>query len=472
MTVPQITILAVLVVLFAVLVWGRWRYDIVAFGILSFCVLAGLVPASEAFSGFGHPATVTVALVLILSRGLAASGATDIVARAISPATVSHTGHIASLAGVGAVLSAFMNNVGTLGLLMPVALTTGKRAGRAAAVLLMPLSFGCILGGLITLIGTPPNIIVAAYRGQATGESFGMFDFTPVGLAVAAAGVAFVALIGWRLVPSRATEDTEADFFEIDNYLTEARVPEASKAVGKTTREIEEMTKDTDAQIVGMVRAERPLYAPRWMETVRTGDILMIEAGPEALDLFVGELGLELVDSQGGRKILDEIEESQLVEAVVVPHSRLEGRTVAGLGLPHVPGINLLAVSRQGRPYRGRLRAFRFRAGDVLLMHGHHSRLSDFIGVQGCLPLRERQFGFGGSTRPLAAVGFFAGAIALASTGLVPVAPALGLAVLGMIATKILPLRDLYESVDWPVIILLAALIPVGGALETTGASG
>lgn len=471
MTVAQITILCVLAALFGFLVWGRFRYDIVAFAALIVCVIAGLIPAADAFAGFGHPATVTVAFILILSRGLAASGATDMVAKAISPMTSTATGHIGSLAGIGAVLSAFMNNVGTLGLLMPVALATGRRAKRAASMLLMPLSFGCILGGLMTLIGTPPNIIVANYRAQVMGEGFGMFDFTPVGLAVAAAGVAFVAIGGWRLVPQRGADGDSADFFEIANYLTEARVKDGSDAIGKSAREVEELTPDYDVQIVGLVRAERRVHAPRWLETIRAGDVLMIEAASDDLNRFMSALGLELVDSQGGLKILDEIEDGQLVEAVCVPHSALEGRSVADLGLPRVQGLNLLAVSRQGKPFRGRLRSFRFRAGDVLLLHGGQQALADFITRYECLPLRERHLNFANSARPFVAVGLFAGAILLASLGLLSVTTALGLAAVAMLVTRILPLRELYESVDWPVIVLLGALIPVGSALETTGTS-
>ncbi len=471
MTISQITILCILAALFAFLVWGRFRYDIVAFSALIVCVVAGLIPAADAFSGFGHPATVTVAFILILSRGLAASGATDIIAKAISPTTATTPSHIGSLAGIGALLSAFMNNVGTLGLLMPVALATGRRAKRAASLLLMPLSFGCILGGLMTLIGTPPNIIVANYRGQVMGEGFSMFDFTPVGLAVATVGVIFISVIGWRLVPSRGSDSDRADFFEIANYLTEARVGEESKAIGKSAREAEELAPDYDVQIVGLVRAERRVHAPRWLETIRAGDVLLIEAASDELNRYVSELGLELIDSQGGLKILDEIEDGQLVEAVCVPHSMLEGRSVADLGLARAQGINLLAVSRQGRPYRGRLRSFRFRAGDVLLLHGVQQVLADFISRNECLPLRERRLNFGNSARPLAAVGIFAGAIILASLGLLSVTTALGLAAVLMLVSRILPLRDLYDSVDWPVIILLGALIPVGGAIESTGTS-
>ena len=196
MTGEHITIFMLLGALVVLLIWGRWRYDVVAFGALIVAVLAGLVPASEAFAGFGHPATVTVALVLMLSRALADSGATEFLARSVMPFVRRPSGHIGMLAGIGALLSGFMNNVGTLALLMPIALQTAAKAARSAAALLMPLSFGTILGGMVTLIGTPPNIIIAAIRAQSAGEPFAMFDYAPVGGVTALAGLMFVALLG------------------------------------------------------------------------------------------------------------------------------------------------------------------------------------------------------------------------------------------------------------------------------------
>jgi len=228
--------------------WGRWSYDVVAFLALIVAVATGLVPAEASFSGFGHPATITVAFVLIISRTLASAGAVDWAATLIRPAAKRTSTHIAALSSLAAALSGFMNNVGTLGLLMPVALQSARKAGRSAALILMPLSFGSILGGLITLIGTPPNIIIASYRGLTAGEPFGMFDFTPVGAVAAIAGLAFVALIGWRLVPRAAAERAATEeLFDIENYLTEVRVTEDSKALGKTLVEIRKENQDIDA---------------------------------------------------------------------------------------------------------------------------------------------------------------------------------------------------------------------------------
>ena len=470
MTIPQITIMAILAGLFGLLVWGRWRYDVVAFAALLAAVLAGLVPAPLAFSGFSHPATITVALVLILSRALVLSGATDLIARVLEPAARDTATHIAAGSGLGAALSSFMNNVGTLGLLMPVIMQTARSTKRPVGLLLMPLSFGCILGGLVTLIGTPSNSIVAAYRDQVAERPFAMFDFAPVGLVLAVAGVAFVALVGWRLIPRRGAAEIAADdLFDIDTYLAEARVPEDSKAVGKTARELEIETKDIDARIVGVIRQRRRTVPPGRLR-VRADDVLMIEASPQNLDGLVAALGQELSDARG-REILTGDAEAELVEAVVAPGARLIGRTLESLRLRRSFAVNILAVSRQGTPHRERLGRFRCRVGDVLLLHGDAELVAQAIANLGCLPLRRRAIRLGRPATPALSIAIFAAAIVLASVGILAVPIALGAAVLLMVIANIVPLRELYEAVDWPVIVLLGALIPVGGALETTGAT-
>jgi len=470
-TLEQSTIIVLLLTVLVLLAWGRWRYDVVALAALLAAVVLGLVPAAGAFAGFGHPATVTVALVLIISRAFQVAGTTDLLLRLIQPVAHLPRMQTTALSGVGSLLSGFMNNVGTLGLLMPVAMQAAARAKMGASRMLMPLSFACILGGLITLIGTPPNIIVAGYRQEALGEAFGMFDFTPVGLAVAVVGVLFVTLAGHWLVPHRRGASDE-DLFEIDNYITELEVPEDSDAVGCTPQEIEKLTDDAETRVVDLVRGDRRLPTVHRGERVRAGDVLVVEADPDNLDRFVDKLGLELIDARGGRKALAEGEDVGLLEAVVTPRSMLEGSTVESLGLPGRHGVHLIAVSRQGKPHRGRLRSFRFRPGDVLLLHGESERLHDAVGRFGCLPLRERSIQFGRRIPALLPVVLFAAAIVSAVAGLVPIPIALGLAAVGMVVAGVLPLREVYTAVDWPVIVLLGALIPVGGALESTGTTG
>lgn len=471
MTEQQMLIFAILAGLFGLLVWGRWRYDVVAFACLMATVVTGLVPAGQAFSGFGHPATITVAAVLILSRVLSGSGAIDLLTRLIRPASGSTSGHVGILAALGAAMSTMMNNVGALGILMPMALQSARKVARAPAMLLMPLSFGSILGGLVTLIGTPPNIIVASYRGELTGEPFAMFDYAPVGLVVAVAGLAFVALIGWRLVPVRNSgRSAGGDLFDIENYITEVTVPDGNPHIGKTLKEIDELTEDIDAVIMDQIRNDR-VYPAATRKQLQAGDILKIEAAPDEIDKFVSKLGLVIGERDDTDRNAKKPEDATLMEAVVAPGSRLDGRLVGSLRLFSRRGITILAVSRQGMPFRGRLRSFRIRPGDVLLLHGETEQLADLVPALGCLPLAEREIHFGKRKQGPAVIAIFAAAILAASLGLVPIQVAFGIAVALLVVSGLLQVRELYDGIDWPVIVLLASLIPVGGALQTTGAT-
>lgn len=476
MTFDQIFLLVLLLAVLGLFVWGRWRYDIVAFGALLAATLAGTVPFGEMFAGFGHPATVTVALVLIVSRGLQNSGAIQSIGKLI-PSSGSTSSHVGVLAAIGGALSAVMNNVGALALLMPAALQSAARAARSPALLLMPLSFGSILGGMVTLIGTPPNIIVATFREDATGEAFGMFDFTPVGGAAALAGILFVALIGWRLVPeSRRAKMSARELFEIEAYLSEAVVEGKSPLVGKTLAEADDIAEEHDAVLLGLIRGDRRIEHGHRREVIQDGDVLVLETGPDALSAVHTALHLHPADMVRKRRKEAELPKSEsgeiaLSEAVVLPKSGIIGRTLEALRLRRRFGVNLLAVSRQGQPFRGRLRDFRFRAGDVLLLEGDAERLPSVIGNMGCLPLAERGLQIQRQRNGLIAIGLFVAAVAAASIGLVSLPAAFAAAVAAMVVLNIVPARDIYDSVDWPVIVLLGAMIPVGGALEASGAT-
>ena len=502
MTIEQLTILAILVATVAMFLWGRWRHDMVAMGALLASVLAGLVPLDAAFAGFAHPAVITVACVLVLSHGLHNSGAIDVLTRALIPAQAGPTLTIAALTGLAAALSGFMNNVGALALLMPVAMQVASRQSLPPGKVLMPLAFGSILGGMTTLVGTPPNLIVSGFREQAGMSGFGMFDFTPVGLAVAAGGVAFVALIGWRLVPSRERAGMES--FETAAYLTEARVPEDSKAAGMSLLELELEMEQAGAQVVGLVRNEVRVTAPSANRRVRAGDILVIEAEVEGLTEALSGLGLRLEESkrppkdepaseardvaeiaeaaedeagqgeaeredrkrEGGRA--DEI---ALVELVVLPGASIAGRSASDVELRTRHGINLLALSRQGRRSTARLRTMPIRPGDVLLMQGPPESLSQFASWAGCVPLAERSLRIPSRRKALIASAIMALSIGVAALGLLSAAVSFAAGVLASMVFRTVPPRQVYESVDWPVIVLLAALIPVAGAMESTGAA-
>jgi di/tricarboxylate transporter len=499
MTQDQAIVLAILLATVAMFLWGRWRHDMVAIASLLMCIAAGLVSAADAFTGFGHPAVVTVACVLILSRGLQETGAVDVLARRVLPASSGPTLTIAALTGLAALLSAFMNNVGALALLMPVAIQKASKLDLPPGRVLMPLAFGSILGGMTTLIGTPPNLIVSGFRAASGGDSFGMFDFTPAGSAIAAAGILLVALVGWRIVPARAKAAGAS--FDTGTYLTEVRVVEGSKADGRTIREIGPVLDDADAQVVGMVRYDLHVSAPNPGRVLRAGDVLVIEAEPESIGNILSGLGLRLEEdvrreadqaaSEAGdpgdhagathtreagdgatapaKKEENRGGEIALVEMAVRPDSTLIGRSATAIELRTRFGINLLAVSRQGRQSIRRLRSTAIQAGDVLLLQGPPESLSTFAAEFGCVPLAARAIRIPDKGKAVAATVVMAAAVAGAALGLLPAAISFAGAALAFMALRVMPARAAYDAVDWSVIVLLGALFPIAGAVGTSG---
>lgn len=509
MTNDQWLILTILAATVAMFVWGRWRHDMVAAGALLACVLAGLVAPSVAFTGFGHPAVITVACVLVLSRGLQNSGAVDALTRTVLPAKAGRLASLAALMGLGAILSGFMNNVGAMALLMPVAINVSQRLNLTPGQILMPLAFGTILGGMTTLIGTPPNLIVSGFRAEAGMGSFAMFDFTPIGLAVALGGVLFVALVGWRLVPARQQSGVEG--FESGAYITEVRVQGASKADGLSLREIESKLADVDAQIIGIVQKEIKLIAANPGRRVHAGDILMIEAEAESLSDVLSILGLKLEESVKAKET-EEAEAADaakskdnkkgradssdanatsaqegdpaddpdtdtppksgdvtLMELAVLPGSPLSGRSASDILLRTRYGVNLLALSREGNRSMKRLRSIALQSGDLLLMQGPPESIAEFAADNACVPLAQRELRIPDKRKIWEASLIMLFAIGGAAFGLLPAAISFAIGVLVSMALRTVPPRQVYGAIDWPVIVLLGALIPVAGAMESSG---
>jgi di/tricarboxylate transporter len=468
MTGQQAIAFGILGVTLVMFVWARWRYDVVAVFALLAVVLTGLVPAKDAFIGFAHPAVITVAAVLIISRGLQNAGLVDAVVKALALLRGRENVQLAAQCTVIAVLSSFMNNVGALALMLPVALRNAYRDGYPPAKSLMPLAFASLLGGLTTLIGTPPNIIIASFRADQKGEPFGMFDFTPVGVAVAVAGLAFLILIGWRLLPFQGRKADSGPAFAVEGYVTEVEIPEESKAAGMTVYELEAIAED-DVVIASIIHDNERRLLPTGNQRLRAGDVLVLRGDTDALKSMIDSAGLKLVgDKDIGRDDLRS-EDIDLVEVVVSPDSRLIGRTPISSRLRTVHGVNLLAVARQGHRLDERLGHVVLRAGDVMLLQGPHAEMSEILARLDCLPLAERPLGIGRQRRLALASGLFATAIALVVAGMVPVHIAFTAAAACLVATNIVRPTEVYTAIDWPVIILLAALFPVGGALESTG---
>ena len=458
-----------LVIVFTLLIWGRWRYDLVAFAALMVAVVAGVVPVEQAFYGFGHPAVVVIALVLIISKGLSNSGVIEWLARYFIVSSRKLGTHIGIMSGFAAALSAVMNNVAALALLMPLDTQAAARANRSPALSLMPLSFASILGGMITLIGTPPNIVIAEYRGSALGEPYGMFDFTPVGLAVASVGVVFVALLGWRLIPqARGKHNAGKELFELGSYVAEVNVPEGSPAVGQRVRELDVVAAEHDVEVLGLVRrGVRQPGAARRVE-IRRGDVLVLKADAAGIEGFVGSLRLEYAGNSKGKNGLPESEQTML-EAVVPRGSRAENRSARSMRLMYRHGVTLLGVSRQGRRISDRVRELELQAGDVLLLLGERERLEDIVGWMGCLPLAGRGLQLVQRSKAGLAVAIFAAAVVLASTGVLYLPVALGVAAVLMVLAGIIPVQRVYDAIEWPVIDLLGSMIPIGVALESSG---
>ncbi|MBZ0069809.1 MAG: SLC13 family permease, partial [Thiobacillus sp.] len=447
---------------------------------------------------------ITVACVLVLGYGLQISGAVDGLTKRLLPTAAGPRLSILALISLAALLSGFMNNVGALALLMPIAIQMAAKHDLPVGKVLMPLSFGSILGGMTTLIGTPPNLIVSGYRETTGMGTFSMFDFSPVGVAVAGLGILFVGLAGSRLVPAR--KQTESGSFESGAYLSEVRIVEGSKAVNHSLRDVERMLDETDAQIVGLVRHEVRLSAPNPGRILRDGDILVIEVEPESLASVLTSLGLQLeedvpsntdeaeAEAEAAAAEADtQVEEDKpadnappdeetsreksaagevvIQELVVMPNAALVNRSATDIDLRSRYGINLLAISRQGRRTIKRLRSARIRAGDVLLLQGAAESLSGFAAQFGCLPLATRDIRVPKKGQALKATLVMLVAVMATALGLLPVAVAFAAAALAFVALGVVPLRSVYDAVDWPVILLLGAMLPVADAMATTGAA-
>ena len=492
---PSTLVFIVLGLTLVAFIWGRFRYDLVALAALLGSVMLGLVPAENAFMGFGHPAVITVAAVLVLSRGFERSGVVDIISNQVLKVGENLLLQLLVLVGTVVLLSGIMNNVGALALLLPVAMRLAREHNTSPSLLLMPLAFGSLLGGLTTLIGTPPNIIISSYRRDVTGEAFSMFSFSPVGIAVALAGLVFIVLVGWRLTPKRSGQASTDEMFDTANYLVELKVGEESKAKGLTLQQLRDELDET-IPVLAVVRDDNRRAGYNFHGALEEGDILLLEAGPDELQMLEDKVGLSAIaeleeeaedaehtaSSEEGEKAgTDEAKDAaqdrqpvdteglQLIEAVVRNDSMMINRSVRQLRLNHQFGLHLVAVARDGGRLKQRLRDIRFKNGDVLLLQGSENEMSDSLASLGCLPLASRELHLGQPRKLAMSIAIFALAIIAMLFDLLPAAVAMSTAALISLLIGVLPLREGYQAIDGPVIVLLAAMIPVGEALETSG---
>jgi di/tricarboxylate transporter len=470
MNIEQMSVVALLVVAMGLFIWNHWRYDVVAGFVLITGVFIGVVPTEQAFDGFSHPAVITVASVLVISQALQSSGVDALFLHYLARARGTLTKQLIANCTVTAVLSAFMNNIGALALMLPITIRDARKAQRSASQLLMPLSFASLLGGLVTLIGTPPNIIVSSFRAEQIGQPFGMFDFTPVGLIVALSGITFIVSIGWRFLPDankdNASESREQ--FSIARYVTELRIPKESALAEATVRDLEILC-ENDVSVMAIIRSDRRRLAPSSVERLQAGDVLIMEGDSESLQPLFENPGLV----EAGAEITDpnwfKSPHIRIIEAVVMPNAAIIDAPMRGLKMHQHYAVNLLAVAREGRASRSRLQHVRFKAGDVLLLQGATQALEQMGSTLGCLAIKNRGVEIVPKRGSFQIPAIFGAGIIAAAAGFLPVQLAFTAVVGALVLLKLVSLREAYRSIEWPVIVLLGFLIPVGEALHSTG---
>ncbi|MDA9653096.1 SLC13 family permease [Pseudomonadota bacterium] len=465
----QAILATTLVILMGLLIWGKWRYDAVTLICLAALVLLGIVPANDAFSGFGHPAVVTVALVLLISRGLQEAGMVSLAGNLISRYTLSENQYLVVIMVIAAFLSSFMNNIGAMALLLPITLSVCQKMDWNPSKFLMPLAFASILGGMNTVIGTPPNIIIAQYRQEYTGAAFNFFDYSFVGLAVSVVGILFIALIGYRFVTVRENDEDTTRLIDLKNYLFEVKVKDDSNAIGMRLSEIKKIS-GPETEVLGVVNETGGVSRVSMAKKIQPGQVLVIKTSPDDIASIQERLGFEIAEN------LNTIQESDLaeIEVMVTAGSRLIGRKHEFLKRLASDDLALLGLWRRGAKFRTRLAKEAFKVGDVLLLG---VRTIDDEGVKerikhlGLMPLMERDLQtIPSRSRLLKSLIFFTTAIALTAFNVMNIVVAFLLCVIAFISIKVLN-GNLYRNIEWPVVVMLAAMIPVGQALETSGIS-
>lgn len=462
-------ILAVAVTLFAT----EWiRMDLVSLMVLLALGLTGLVSVEEAFSGFSNPAVITVAAMFVISASIASTGATGKLGeKLLQVAGTSETRLIIVIMLTVATFSAFINNIGSTAVLMPLVITIARKTNIPPSKLLMPLAFGSLMGGVCTLIGTPPNILMNALMEQYTGETFSMFDFTPVGVAIVATGTLYMAFIGRHLLPKRKA-GTLTEAYQVKEYITEVEIMADSPLAGKTITE-SGLNSEFNLKIMGILRERKKIPYPRRNHKLRVGDILFIEGNPEGILKVRQQKGLEVVPERDNPVLLDSKKNKEMVvvEASLTPTSELVGKTLREVRFADTHGLTVLAIWRRGAPVVKKVDHVELRFGDVLLLQGteekvlHLGKEHEFL-LLGGVP----SVSYYPRKAPIALL-ILGGVVLLAALGILPIMFSATLGAVGMVLLRCLTPREAYESIDWSIIMLIAGTLPLGMAMENSGAA-
>ena len=469
--VQALTILALLLLTTLLLVTERLRADLVAMLILAALVVLGILEPYQALSGFSNPATVAVGCMFVLSAGLNASGVVQFLGDRLLRHGPSSELAMLILMGIAiAFISAFINNTAAVAIFLPVILRASQGRGVSPSRLLMPLSFFAMLGGTCTLIGTSTNILVSSIAEQHGLRPFGMFEFSSIGVTLTLICGAYLLVFGRRFIPERIKPESLTEGFHLNRYLSEVEVVAGSPLIGRSIVEAE-LGEKYDLEVLGHVRDSVTRSIPDTHGALAEGDILLVKAPAAALVKLRDAAGIAV---RRGRRPGDadlRSSDSALVEAVVTPNSDLNGRTLKGVDFRNRFGATALAVRRHGEDIREKVGHVRLQVGDELLVLMPRRNVSR-LGREGAfLIMQEVEVPVVKPVMAVTSVLIVAGVVIVATTGLYSIAEAALVGAVGMVLTGCVPTHKVYESIDWSVIFLLAGLIPLSIALETSGAA-
>ncbi|WP_375612086.1 MULTISPECIES: SLC13 family permease [unclassified Bartonella] len=464
MTENQIMAFSIIGLMMVVFIWDRFRYDLVAICTLLIACALGLVSPKEAFSGFSNDIVIIVGSVFVVSTAVSRSGIMEFIIQRIWPDVKSVRLQLAFLVLSVVVLSMFVKNIGALAIMLPIAFQFARRSQVSPSVFLMPMAFGSLLGGLMTQIGTSPNVVISAMQERLVGTPFTMFDFTPVGAVVATAGVVYLVCFYW-LLPVRVRSGVSFDdAIDIRNYVAEVHIPINSPIVGKNIVDLVKPSSG-DVMVIQIIR-NKVSISPLPDFVLSENDIILLEGSHTGLDSVMNSARLEFF--KGGTIVAGD-KDSDIIEAVITHNSPLIGISAKEFSLFDRYNVNLLALSRQHERVRGRLDDIIFHLGDVIVLQGQDAVIPNLLRELKCLPLAKRNIVFGNLRHGFISLAVLFIAIIFTAFHIVPVAFSFFSAAAAMVIFRVLPARDLYQALDGPILVLLAALIPVSEALEKTG---
>ena len=465
----QLIISLLFIVLIILFIWGKLRYDAVSLIMLALFVIFGFIEPNKAFVGLGHPAVVTVALVLLISKGLEKSGFISFVGVFFQKIIKSEIQFIIILCFIAAFLSSFMNNIGAMAMLLPITLAICQKMNWNPSKFLMPLAFASILGGMNTKIGTPPNIIISEIRGDYLSSDFGFFDFAYIGLPVSIIGVLFIVFIGWKFIPLRVMNSQGNPLINLDDYLVEMTIDENSPLIDKRAFDFRQML-DVDTSLMGYINENNIKAEIHGNQKLIRGQILILKINPDHIAEIQEKFGLTInTDS-------DISDDSDLggIEAIIIPKSRLIGRRYNYFKRLIGGSLSLLGLWRKGLKFRFRLSNETFQSGDVLLLanRAEKNQIGERLELAGLMPLWQREFDlFKDTSKTFLALGIFVTSLLMIIFDILPIIVAFLLCVLAFTSIKLLNGDSIYRHIDWPVVVLLAAMIPIGNTLTEYGIS-